>query len=70
MNSATPRQQLLEAIEALSDRQITLLLQFIRVLTPRSTPQPTDASADPLSDFIGATVHGNLAASIDEALYD
>jgi hypothetical protein len=77
MNSETsPRQQLSQAISDLSDRQIILLLQWVETL--QNTPtlsqsggfaSQSDRSSDPLSEFVGATNHGDLATAIDESLY-
>jgi hypothetical protein len=69
MNPATLHQQLLEAIEPLSDRQILLILQFIQTLPPRPLPHLADAPFDPLANFVGANTYGNLASAIDETLY-
>jgi hypothetical protein len=69
MNSDTPRQQLLEAIAPLSDRQILLVLRFIQTVSSQPLPQSTNTSFDPLANFVGATTHGNLASAIDDTLY-
>jgi hypothetical protein len=65
----SPQQQLLDAIAPLSDRQITLILQFIETLTHQPIPAETSPNPDPLADFVGATHHGNLASAIDDTLY-
>jgi hypothetical protein len=68
MYSTSPRQELLEAISQLSDRQIETVLQFIQtVQTKTSVTQETN---DPLMDFVGANTHGNLAQNIDNSLYE
>jgi hypothetical protein len=69
MNPATLRQQLLEAIAPLSDRQILLILQFIQVFLSKPLPQLADTPFDPLANFVRANTHGNLASAIDETLY-
>jgi hypothetical protein len=70
MNSqTTPRQQLIEAIPHLSDRQVILVLQLVQSLYTQSNPALTDPLVDPLSEFIGANTHGRLASAIDETLY-
>lgn len=70
MQSASSRQQVLEAIAHLSDQQLSIVLKFIQSLQATSMPTPTQPSVDPLIDFIGANNHGTLAQAIDEALYD
>ena len=72
MQSISSRQQLLEAIANLSDRQLSVVLKFIQTLQPIPIPIPTPAQPliDPLANLIGASNHGNLAHAIDEALYD
>lgn len=70
MQSASSRQQVLEAIANLSDQQLSIVLKFIQTLQSTSTLTPTQPSIDPLTDFIGANNHGTLAHAIDEALYD
>jgi hypothetical protein len=70
MYSASPRQQLLEAIAKLSDPQLQIVLQFIQTLQPKPIPNLPDTPIDPLANFIGATTHGNLAQAIDETLDD
>lgn len=69
MNPVTPRQQLLEAIAPLSDRQVLLVLRFIQTLSAKPAPELPDTPFDPLANFIGATTQGNLASAIDETLY-
>ena len=67
MYSTSPRQELLEAISQLSDRQIQTVLQFIQtVQTKKSITQET---SDPLIDFVGANTHGNLAQNVDNRLF-
>jgi len=70
MQSASPHQQLLEAIAHLSDQQLAIVLRFIQTL--QSNPIATSAHPpiDPLANFIGASTQGNLAHAIDETLYD
>jgi hypothetical protein len=70
MYPVSPRQQILEAIAKLSDRQLQMVLQFIQTLQPKPISNRPDIPNDPLADFVGATVHGNLAQAIDESLYD
>jgi len=70
MQSASSRQQLLEAIANLSDRQLSVVLKFIQTLQPIPIPTPAQTLIDPLANLIGASNHGNLAHAIDEALYD
>ena len=71
MNSqTTPRQQLIEAISDLSDRQIILLLQWIETLQKTPALPPNDPSIDPLTEFVGASTRGHLASTIDKTLYD
>jgi hypothetical protein len=65
----SPQQRLLDAIAPLSDRQITLILQFIETLTHPPTSPETGLNPDPLADFVGATHHGHLASAIDDTLY-
>lgn len=70
MNSETPpRQQLMQAISELSDRQVILLLQWVETLQKTPTPPQNACLSDPLSEFVGANDHGHLASAIDEALY-
>lgn len=69
MPSANPRQQLLEAIDQLSDRQLQTVLKFIQSLEAQPDPTLPDTSIDPLASFIGSTTQGNLAQGIDETLY-
>jgi len=74
MHSQTsPRQQLIQSISDLSDRQVLLLLQWIQALQ-KTPPLPVhsrldDSASDPLAQFIGANIHGKLASAIDETLY-
>lgn len=71
MNSqTTPRQQLIEAISDLSDRQVILLLQWIETLQ-KTPPLPLNdpTTVDPLIEFVGSNTHGHLASSIDDTLY-
>lgn len=70
MQSASSRQQVLEAIANLSDQQLSIVLKFIQTIQSTSTPTSAQPSSDPLTDFIGANNHGTLAHAIDEALYD
>ncbi len=70
INPTAPRQQLLEAIADLSDRQVILILQLIQALETKPRPPLTDPVPDPLAQFVGATTHGKLATAIDETLYD
>lgn len=70
MQPVSPRQQLLEAIAQLSDRQLSVVLTFIQTLQSNSISTPGQPSVDPLASFIGATTHGNLAQAIDDTLYD
>ncbi|MBW4520823.1 MAG: hypothetical protein KME16_14115 [Scytolyngbya sp. HA4215-MV1] len=70
MQSASSRQQILEAIAQLSDQQLSVVLKFIQTLQPNPAPTPTQSPIDPLANFIGASHHGNLAHAIDETLYD
>ena len=68
MHSETPpRQQLIQAIADLSDRQVTLLLQWVEALQTPSVISSSDSSIDPLADFIGANTHGQLASTLCEA---
>jgi hypothetical protein len=68
MYSTSPRQELLEAISQLSDRQIETVLQFIQ--TVQTKKAITQEISDPLIDFVGANTHGNLAQNIDNSLYE
>ena len=70
MQSISSRQQLLEAIANLSDRQLSVVLKFIQTLQPIPIPTPAQPLIDPLANLVGASNHGNLAHAIDEALYD
>jgi len=69
MQPANSRQQLLEAIAQLSDRQLSVVLRFIQTLQSKSTAAHAHSLIDPLANFIGATTDGNLAQAIDDALY-
>jgi len=69
MNPATPRQQLLEAIAQVGDRQILLILQFIQTFSAKPIPQLPGTPFDPLASFVGANTHGTLANAIDDTLY-
>jgi hypothetical protein len=71
MHSQTPpREQLIQAISNLSDRQVALLLQWVETLQKTPSLSQSDPSVDPLAEFVGANTHGNLASTIDKALYD
>lgn len=71
MHSQTPpREQLIQAISNLNDRQVTLLLQWVETLQKTPSPSLSAPSVDPLAEFIGANTHGNLASTIDKTLYD
>lgn len=68
MNPSSAQQQLLEAIAPLSDREITLILQFIETLTHKPISL-ADVNPDPLANFVGGSHHGSLASAIDQSLY-
>ncbi len=70
MYSTNQNQQILDAIGELSQQQIQIVLQFIQTLQPKKDSNPTSAPYDPLTHFIGANNHGNLAQQIDQDLYD
>ncbi|NJP12645.1 MAG: hypothetical protein HC866_26915 [Leptolyngbyaceae cyanobacterium RU_5_1] len=70
MQSASSRQQILEAIANLSDQQLSIVLKFIQTLQPNPSSTSAQFSIDPLASFIGANNHGNLAHAIDATLYD
>jgi len=69
MQPANSRQQLLEAIAQLSDRQLSIVLRFIQTFQSNSISTPVQPSIAPLANFIGATTNGNLAQAIDDALH-
>ncbi len=70
MYSTNQNQQILEAISQLSQQQIQIVLRFIQTLQPKKLSNPNAAPFDPLTNFIGATNHGNLAQQIDQDLYE
>jgi hypothetical protein len=70
MYSTNQNQQILDAIGELSQQQIQIVLQFIQTLQPKKDSNPTSVPFDPLTNFIGANNHGNLAQQIDQDLYD
>ena len=70
MYSTNQNQQILDAIGELSQQQIQIVLQFIQTLQPKKDSNPTSAPYDPLTNFIWANNHGNLAQQIDQDLYD
>ena len=70
MYSTNQNQQILDAIGELSQQQIQIVLQFIQTLQPKKDSNPTSTPYDPLTNFIGANNHGNLAQQIDQDLYD
>lgn len=71
MTSQTPpREQLIQAISNLSDRQVMLLLQWVETLQNIPVLPLSNPSIDPLAEFVGANTHGNLASAIDQTLYD
>ena len=70
MYSTNQNQQILDAIGELSQQQIQIVLQFIQTLQQQKHFNSTSAPFDPLTNFIGASNHGNLAQQIDQDLYD
>jgi len=75
MDSNNSRQQLLEAISKLTNFQTAIVFKFIQILQwlPIPKPKPTEdinnPVSDPLTQFVGAIHHGNLAKAIDQDLY-
>lgn len=66
---ASPRQQLIQAISNLSDRQVILMLEWVESLKNEPVFPLNDSTVDPLAEFIGSNTHGDLASTIDETLY-
>ena len=74
----TLKEQLIREIEQTPDALLEEFLDFILFTKARRWGQPGDLISpdsgsswvDPLTDFIGATRHGNLAQDIDAALYE
>lgn len=67
MYSGNTQQKLIDTISTLSEQQLQIVLKFIQSIQPKTV---TDTyQDDPLTDFIGANYHGNLATAIDEELY-
>jgi hypothetical protein len=70
MRFTSSNQQVLEAIDKLSEEEIQIVLEFIQTLQPRKLNDSTSMSFDPLDKFVGAINNGNLAQQIDKELYE
>jgi hypothetical protein len=69
----TTKQNIVEAIEELSEQHLADVLQYIQQLAniqKSPTTKPLTPISDPLADFIGAVSHGSLATNLDNELYD
>lgn len=63
--AATPREQLMERLETMTDEEIVTVLEFTERLKPDELPSHYDPTHDPLVGFIsGPTDFGERAEEI------
>ena len=66
MTTTAIRQEILQKINDLSERQLNQVLEFINQVNQ----PPENTMTDPLADFIGQVAHGTLAQNCDRDLYE